>query len=364
MSTSPSPQAGTTPPPKYLLPTRRTVIAMVLLALVGLGLIAHAWQLWPFHPAWQATEDAYVRGQVTVLSSRVAGHVTEVLVGDFDHVRAGQPLLRIDDAPYRQQLARAQAELAQARAALAASDQQQHQQQAAIAAARADLAAGQSEYQRARADQQRYEQLASQQLVSTSDRDRLRSAARVAGAGVAQAEAAINMAQENLQTTRVGRQGLEARVAEAEAAVELARLDLEHTTVLAPRDGQLSEVTVQTGQLVASGTALLFLVPQQQWVVANFKEGQTGTMAVGQPARVRVDAFPGQVLSGKVSAIAPATGSEFALLKADNASGNFTKVVQRLPVRIELDPDQPLANRLRPGLSVLAEVDTRAPPRR
>lgn len=360
MST-PAPAAGTTPPPKYLFPSRRTVVLMALVALAGIGLVAHAWQLWPFHPAWQATEDAYVRGQVTLLSAQVDGRITEVLVKDFDTVEAGQPLLRIDERPFRQALSQAEAALAQARADLATAGQSEAQDQARIQAARADLGAGQSEYERARADQQRYEALASRQLVSASDRDRLRSAARVAAAGVDQARAAIRVAEESLQATRVGREGLAARVAAAGAAVELARLDLEHTVVRAPRGGQLSEVGVRPGQLVANGTALLSLVPRQQWVVANFKENQTGTMAVGQPARLRVDAFPGQVLTGRVTAIAPATGSEFALLKADNASGNFTKVVQRLPVRIDLDPDQPLARRLRPGLSVVAEVDTTAP---
>ncbi len=175
---------------------------------------------------------------------------------------------------------------------------------------------------------------------------------------MAQSQAAIRIAEENLTATRVARQGLEARVASAQAALELARIDLDNTVIRAPRDGQLSEASVRLGQYVTAGTQLLFLVPDSLWVVANFKEGQTWKMAIGQPATFSVDAFQGQRLHGHVEQIAPATGSEFAVLKPDNASGNFTKVVQRLPVRIAIDPDQPLAARLRPGMSVVVEVDT------
>ena len=348
------------PAPKYLRPSRRAVVAMTIIAALGITLILRAWQLGPFASDQVSTDDAYVRGQVTVLAPQVSGYVTEVLVSDFDHVKAGQPLLRIDDAVYRQKVEQARAELDNARAQLANADQAQAQNQAQIAAARADLAAAQAEQQRSATDLHRYEQLAERQLVSASDRDRLRSGARAAGAAVQQSQAAIRIAEEALTATRVGRQSLQARVEAAEAALRLAEIDLERTTVHAPRDGQLSEASVRQGQYVTAGTQLLFLVPQTLWVVANFKEGQTWQMQVGQPATFSVDAFEGQQLHGHIEQIAPATGSEFAVLKPDNASGNFTKVVQRLPVRIAIDPGQPLAERLRPGMSVVARVDKSA----
>ncbi|MBN8799372.1 MAG: HlyD family secretion protein, partial [Stenotrophomonas nitritireducens] len=226
-----------------------------------------------------------------------------------------------------------------------------------------NLAAGQAERQRTGTELQRYETLAAQQLVSSSDRDKLRAGAQAASAGVAQSQAAIRIAEENLTATRVARQGLEAKVASAEAALELAGIDLDNTVIRAPRDGQLSEASVRLGQYVTAGTQLLFLVPDAPWIVANFKEGQTWKMAIGQPATFSVDAFQDQRLRGHVEQIAPATGSEFAVLKPDNASGNFTKVVQRLPIRIAIDPGQPLAARLRPGMSVVVEVDTAVAPR-
>lgn len=354
--------SASAPISKYNTPSRTSVVVMVAIALVGLTLILRAWQLWPFTSDHVHTDDAYVRGQVTVLAPQVSGYVTEVLARDFDRVKRGQPLLRIDDRSYRQKVDQAEAALAEARAQLANSVQSQAQNRAQIASAQANLAAGQAERQRTGTELQRYEALAAQQLVSSSDRDKLRASAQAASAGVAQSQAAIRIAEENLTATRVARQGLEARVASARAALELARIDLDNTVVRAPRDGQLSEASVRLGQYVTAGTQLLFLVPDAPWVVANFKEGQTWKMAAGQPATFSVDAFQGQHLRGHVEQIAPATGSEFAVLRPDNASGNFTKVVQRLPVRIAIDAGQPLAARLRPGMSVVVDVDTAATP--
>jgi len=350
------------PVSKYSRPSRASVVVMIVVALVGLTLILRAWQLWPFNSTHMHTDDAYVRGQVTVLAPQVSGYVTEVLVSDFDHVKKGQPLLRIDSRIYQQKVDQAQASLDDARAQLANSDQSQAQNRAQISSARANYSAEQAEQQRSRTELQRYEQLAAQQLVSNSDRDKLRSSAQAATAGVAQSQAAINIAEQTLTSTQVARKGLEAKVAMAEAALELAKIDLDNTVIKAPRDGQVSEASVRLGQYVTAGSQLLFLVPDTLWVVANYKEGQTWNMAIGQPATFSVDAFQGKKLTGRIEQIAPATGSEFSVLKPDNASGNFTKVVQRLPIRIAIDPDQPLAARLRPGMSVVVEVDTAASP--
>lgn len=350
------------PAPKYLRPSSRAVVVMIVVALVGIALILRAWQLWPFSTSLASTDNAYVRGQVTVLAPQVNGYVTEVRVKDFQHVKEGDVLLRVDDRIYAQRVAQAQAALDSARAALANSDQSQAQDRAQIAAAQATLSAGQSELQRSRAELKRYEELAAQQLVALNDRDRFRTAQAAAHASVQQAQAQIRIAEETLASTRVSRRSLEAQVENAQAQLELARIDLANTVIHAPRDGQVSEASARVGQYVSAGSQLLFLVPDTLWVVANFKEGQTWKMRIGQPATFAVDAFQGEVLRGHVEEIAPATGSEFSVLRPDNASGNFTKVVQRLPVRISIDADQPLAARLRPGMSVVAKVDTSVEP--
>ncbi|MBD8696120.1 HlyD family secretion protein [Stenotrophomonas sp. CFBP 13718] len=348
--------------PKYLTPSNRAVILAVVIALIGIALILRAWQLWPFTTAIATTDNAYVRGQVTVLAPQVNGYITEVLVKDFQHVKQGEVLLRIDDRIYHQRVAQAEAALDSAKAALANSDQSQAQNRAQIASAKATLSAGQSELQRSRAELARYEQLAAQRLVALNDRDKFRTSQASAQAGVQQSQAQIQIAEETLVSTRVARKGLEAQVESAEAALELARIDLANTVIHAPRNGQVSEASARAGQYVAAGSQLLFLVPDTLWVVANFKEGQTWPMRIGQPATFAVDAFQGEVLRGHIEEIAPATGSEFSVLRPDNASGNFTKVVQRLPVRIAIDADQPLAVRLRPGMSVIAKVDTSVEP--
>ena len=348
--------------PKYLTPSNRAVILAVVIALIGIALILRAWQLWPFTTAIATTDNAYVRGQVTVLAPQVNGYITEVLVKDFQHVKQGEVLLRIDDRIYHQRVAQAEAALDSAKAALANSDQSQAQNRAQIASAKATLSAGQSELQRSRAELARYEQLAAQRLVALNDRDKFRTSQASAQAGVQQSQAQIQIAEETLVSTRVERKGLEAQVESAEAALELARIDLANTVIHAPRNGQVSEASARAGQYVAAGSQLLFLVPDTLWVVANFKEGQTWPMRIGQPATFAVDAFQGEVLRGHIEEIAPATGSEFSVLRPDNASGNFTKVVQRLPVRIAIDADQPLAVRLRPGMSVIAKVDTSVEP--
>jgi len=346
--------------PKYLKPSTRSVVVMVVIALIGIALILRAWSLWPFETSRVTTDNAYVRGQITVLAPQVNGYVTEVLVKDFQHVKQGEPLLRIDDRIYREKVVQAEAALASATATLANSDQSQAQNRAQIQAARANLSAGQSELSRSRNELKRYEELAAQQLVALNDRDKFRTTTQSAQASVQQSQAQIRIAEETLTSTQVARKGLEAQVETAQAQLALARIDLDNTVIHAPRDGQVSEATVRLGQYVTAGSQLLFLVPDTLWVVANFKEGQTWKMRVGQPATFSVDAFDGERLHGHIEQIAPATGSEFSVLRPDNASGNFTKVVQRLPIRIAIDPDQPLAARLRPGMSVIVKVDTAA----
>lgn len=359
---APAPSASPAPAgsgvPKYLKPSPRAVVVMIVVALIGIALILRAWSLWPFNSTWVSTDNAYVRGQITVLAPQVNGYVTEVLVKDFQHVKQGEALVRIDDRIYKEKVAQAHANVDSAQAALANSDQAQAQNRAQIGAAKANLSAGQSELSRSRSELERYEQLADQQLVALNDRDKFRTSAQAAQSSVQQSQAQIRIAEETLTSTQVARKGLEAGVETAKAQLELARIDLANTVIHAPRDGQVSEASVRLGQYVTAGSQLLFLVPDTLWVVANFKEGQTWRMRIGQPASFSVDAFDGERLTGHVEQIAPATGSEFSVLRPDNASGNFTKVVQRLPIRIAIDPDQELAERLRPGMSVVVRVNT------
>lgn len=354
--------AGPAPddPPKTIKPSRRSVILMVLVALAGVLAILYAWQLWPFSNRVAVTENAYVRGQITVLAPQVSGYVTDVLVQDFERVSQGQPLVRIDDRQYRQLVEQRKAELAARRFELENLDQTLASNQATLASRRAELSAAKAELQRALADEKRVNELAERGSVSIRERDQIRASARAAAAKVKQAQAAIDIAEQTIKASGVSRGGLEAQVEIAEAALQRAVIDLDNTVIEAPRDGKASEVTVRQGQYVTAGTQLLYLVPEQLWVIANYKETQTFAMRPGQPVEIEVDALDGARLHGHVQRLAPATGSEFSLLRADNATGNFTKVVQRVPVRISIDPEQPLAERLRPGLSVVTYVNTRS----
>ncbi len=348
-------------PDKYNKASLRTMLLMAVVALCGCLLVLRAWNLWPFHSSVMSTDNAYVRGAVTTLAPQVSGHVQQVLVQDFAHVKAGDVLVQIDPRSYEAALAQAEAQLASAQAQLANAEQTQAQNRAALMASQANLAATQAETERAQAELQRVEALAGHGAVALNERDRVRAVARQAATQVDKARAAITMDQEKIKATTVNRRALEAQVAMAQAQVQQARINLDNTTITAPVDGQVGEVGVRVGQFVNVGTQLLHVVPPQLWVVANFKETQTAHMQVGQQAVLEVDGLDGAELHGTVQDIAPATGSEFSVLKADNASGNFTKVVQRLPVRIAIDGDQALAQRLRPGMSVIAKVDTAAP---
>ncbi|XYJ08344.1 HlyD family secretion protein [Telluria sp. B2] len=360
---APAPAPAPDAPPKKIRATPASIGIMLVVAAVGIALIMWAWHIGPFNTARVSTDNAYVRGAITVLSPQVNGYVSEVLVKDFQYVKAGQELLRIDDRIYAERVRQAEGQLANAVAQLNNAEQTQAQNTASLGSARANLAAAEAEEARARAEQGRVDELAERGSVSLSERDRVRTSARLASANVLKARAEIDIAQQRIKSTLVARGGLEAQVSTAEAQLALAKIDLANTVIKAPRDGQVSEASVRRGQYVTAGSQLLFLVPDQLWVVANFKEGQTWRMRIGQPARFSVDAFEGATLTGHVEQIAPATGSEFSVLRPDNASGNFTKVVQRLPIRIAIDPDQELARRLRPGMSVTAEVDTGAQPR-
>jgi multidrug resistance efflux pump len=344
--------------------SRRAILLSALLfgaiALAGVLVVLYAWNLPPFHSSIQSTENALVRGQVTIISPQLSGYVTEVPVQDFQQVKKGDLLMRIDDRIYRQRLDQARAQLAAQKAALANSAQQRGTAEATIRQDQAMLANANAQALRAAADARRVEELAADGSLSARERDATRAARAQSVAGGAQAQAALDIARQNLQAVTVNRGSLEAAVANAEAAVHLAEIDLSNTRVLAPRDGQLGQVGVRQGAYVNAGSQVTAIVPDQLWVIANLKETQMARVAVGQPATLTVDALNNAKLRGHVERISPATGSEFSVLTPDNATGNYVKIAQRIPVRISLDPNQQLVARLRPGMSVVASIDTAA----
>lgn len=356
--------AETTSSPTQEKSNRHVIVSgalFALIALIGVLIVLYAWDLPPFRSTIQSTENATVRGQVTIISPQLSGYIVEVDVQDFQHVRQGQLLMRIDDRIYNQRLEQARAQLAAQRAALANFAQNQQSARATISQNQAAVANAAAQAQRAQADLRRVEELAADGSLSARERDAARAAHAQAVAQTAQSRAALEIARQSLKTVDVNRASLEAAVANAEAAVRLAEIDLANTRILAPRDGQLGQVTVRLGAFVNAGAQLTALVPQTMWVVANMKETQMADVRLGQPVTFTVDALNHAKMRGHVEQISPATGSEFSVITPDNATGNFVKIAQRIPVRISIDPNQELAARLRPGMSVVASIDTGAP---
>jgi len=332
---------------------------VVLLILTAILAILYAWQLPPFGGLYEQTDNAYVKGQTTVISPQVSGYVSDVPVQDFEDVEAGQVLVRIEDRIYTAKVAQARANVLTQSANFDNSTQAQRSKEANELAQDAAIASAQAQLVKVRADTQRTDALIAHGWVTKRDRDTQVAALRAAEAQLREANAAREIGRQDVRSVIVGRSGLSANVEAAQAQVQLAQVDLDHTVIRAPLAGQLSEIGVRRGQYVTAGTQLMFLVPRTFWVTANFKEAQTHKMKVGQPASFTVDALGGARLKGHVENMAPAAGSEFAVLKPDNATGNFVKVAQRIAVRIRIDPDQGLASRLRPGMSVVARVDVR-----
>lgn len=368
--TSTNPQAATTeassstaapaPPEKGWSPqlTRQRVLVASVLIVIGVLVALFSWGLPPFAGGDQTTNNAYVRGRTTIVSPQVAGYLVEVRVADFQKVEKGQLLARIDATPFREKVQQGAANIAAQKANLANSEQSLRSAQAQLQLQDAAVASAQAGYQKAQADMNRINELVDEGSVSLRERDQALAALRQSQAGVRQAQAQRAIAAENVRSVRVGRGALEAQVLGAEASRDLAAFELSRTEIRAPRSGRLSEITAREGQLVSAGTQLMYIVPDELWVVANFKEAQTEKMAVGQRATLEVDALGGAKLTGRVQSIAPAASSEFSIVKPDTGAGNFVKVPQRIAVRIVLDRGQKIARRLGPGMSVVATVHT------
>jgi multidrug resistance efflux pump len=319
------------------------VVMIAVLALAAAVAVLYTFNLWPFADGVEVTDDAYVRGRTTVIAPQVSGYVVLVSVSDYAVVKAGDVLARIDDSTYRAKVDQSRAALQAAEAALANS-------RPASATGAANLLGDNATLARAKADMARADTLVKDGSVSVREHDQTRAA-------LAQAVAQTEVARQTLRAVEVGRNGLVAQVAAAQAALNAAQIDLDHTVIRAPEAGQVGEVGVRLGQYVTNGTQLMSLVPGDRWVIANYKEAQTVHVQSGAAATFRVDALGDAQFRAHVEQLSPAAGSEFSVLRPDNATGNFVKVPQRIGVRLSIDPGQAMLARLRPGMSVTARVD-------
>lgn len=336
----------------------------VIAVLVGIGgvlLLLYAWHLPPFDTSVETTDNAYVKGYVTIVSPQISGYITEVPVKDYQNVKEGQLIAKIDDQTYVQRLEQAQSALEVQKTTLLNSRQQENSARASIASSDAQMDSAKAAEKHAQLSWARIENLLTKGISTTSDADAARAGLDQARAAVNQAQAALEVSKQNLATIIVNRASLQAAVSGAEAAVHLAHIDLQHTAIIAAKSGKLGEIGVRLGQYVTAGTQLVALVPQDVWVIANFKETQLEGMKVGQPVTFTVDALGHMELKGQIENFSPAAGSEFAVVKPDNATGNFTKVAQRVGVKVTVD-SSPLLTRLTPGLSVVVSVDKNSSP--
>jgi multidrug resistance efflux pump len=332
-------------------------ILALLIGGVGVLFVLFAWQLPPFDSATARTENAYVRGQITSIAPQLSAYIAEVPVQDFQHVEKGDVIVRLDDRQYRQKLAQAEAALAVAKSQLANNAQQIHSAEAGLRAHQAAEEAAKASRDTAAVDWKRVSVLKDKGIISTSSADQSELALRQADGTWEQAKSQVAVAREDVRSAQVALQSLQAEVARAEASVELARIDLENTVIRAPETGTLGQVSARTGQYVGAGTALVSEVSENIWVIANFRETELHGLEAGRPVSFTVDALKERVFTGHIERFAPATASEFSILSSSNTTGNFTKIAQRLPIRISIDPNQPGSELLAPGLSVVVEVE-------
>ena len=328
-------------------------------------LFATQWDHWVGLAVRQVTDDAYVRGDITPLSAKVEGYVRRVAVDDFDRVKKGDPVITIEDDDYRAKVAQAEADLLGAQAAIENLKARKETQHAQVAEAETVITATQADVERTRLEAARQRELVAttfgtRQKFEQADADEKRFAATLA-----RNRAELDAQRRQLAVLDTQELQLRADAKAKQAALDLAKINLGYTRIVAPVDGMVSERGVRDGQYAHAGTQVISVVPLDNvWVVANYKETQLTHVALGQRAEIRVDTFPGVVIKATVDSIAPASGSQFSLLPPDNATGNFTKVVQRIPVKLRLGPDNPLAGHLLPGMSVEATIltDTTPPP--
>ena len=355
-------ERSTKPIPAKIGPTiGRKHVAFLFLALAaGVGAAWYADHWWRIARYVESTDDAYVGGNVTPISPHVAGFVSDILVADNQYVHAGELLIRLDDHDFRAAVDHAEAVLRQRIAMLASLRGKSALQQSTIRQAGADLVAKAARARFASQDAVRYQRLALTSMGSRQDAERTSAIDEEARSAVLSSQAGLDAAKQQLAVLDAEIAEADGAVAQARADLQTARLNLGYTEIRSPIDGYIANRAAQLGAYVSEGAYLVTVIPARAlWVDANFKEDQLARMAPGQPATFVADVMAGHVFHGRVLSLAPGTGAIFSVIPPENATGNFTKIVQRVPVRIALEDDDATLGRLRPGLSTTVTVDTR-----
>jgi membrane fusion protein, multidrug efflux system len=338
---------------------RKVLFIFLPVAVLAAG-TAGGWYWWNVLRFLQSTDDAYVQSDVSIISPKVEGYIKKVKVADNQEVAEGAVLFVIDDRDFKAKVAQAEAAVAIEEASVASYEARLKLQQSMIDQATASVASAEADLDREQQDYKRYSALMTSDFASRQRFEQAQADARKGEAAVARSRAALAAEQNQLAVLRSQQREEQAKLQQTRANLQLAQNDLDNTVIRAPVSGVAGNRAGQVGQFVKSGTQLLSLVPLPQvYVTANFKETQLTHMRPGQLAEVSVDAYPDLTLEGRIESFAPGSGAQFSLLPPDNATGNFTKIVQRVPVRIALPASSPLAGLLRPGLSVTVTVDTR-----
>jgi membrane fusion protein (multidrug efflux system) len=339
----------------------KRLILLLLAAAIVVGAVIFGMHWWTVGRFLESTDDAYVGGDVTVIGPKVPGYITELKVLDNQFVHAGDLLVKIDDRDYVAALNKAEGAVAAEQALLANLDATEQLQHAVVSQAKAGIDAANAETVRSRDDQVRYQVLSGRSAVSVESFQRADATYKTAQANGAKAQASMLASQRQLDVISTQKQQARAALEQAKAERDMARLNVGYTELRAPVDGVIGNRRARVGAYAAAGTQLLSVVPATGlWVDANFKEDQLQHMHPGQAVTIEADVMPGQIFHGHLDSLAPATGSQFSVLPPENATGNFTKIVQRVPVRVYLDGEDGHLGKLRPGLSVIAEVDTKA----
>ncbi len=339
---------------------KRIGIGAAIVAML-LGSAAYGHHYWTVDRFLESTDDAYLKADYTTVAPKVSGYIAQVLVSDNEPVKAGQVLARIDDRDFQTALAQAKADVATAEADIRNLVAQIELQNSMVAQAEASLTGSQAAAQFAKSDYARFHQLRQVGYASVERDDQAETTLREKTAAVQHDQAALAAARQQIDVLQTQRAKAETLLAHNRAVEAQAELNLGYTTITAPIAGTVGARSLRPGQYVQAGTALMAVVPLNAvFVVANFKETQLTHVHAGEPAELAIDTFPGAAVKGRVDSLSPASGLEFALLPPDNATGNFTKIVQRIPVKIVISSDDPLIGRLRPGMSVVATINTKA----
>lgn len=353
--------ANTTEKSHHWLPfgPRHILIAVVAAAVIGSGIYA-GWKYWTEWRFEVSTDDAYVQADVVAIAPQVSGDIAALYVDDNQRVKAGQVLAIIDQRDYKAAVDQAKAGVKQGEAAIATDQAQIGEQQAIVSEAEATIKADEATEKYAQQNNQRFGTLANEGYGSVQDEQQAASQIGTAQATLAKDKAALEAAKKQIATLTAELKQARAMLSQNNATLEQAEINLGYTTITSPVDGIIGDRTVRVGQYAQPGTELLAVVPlNKAYVIANFKETELADVRPGQPVTIAVDTFDDNTVQGYVGSIAPASGQEFALLPPDNATGNFTKIVQRIPVKIYIDPNDPFAGKLRPGMSVITTIDTR-----